>query len=174
MNKKLQFYLRRLHGITGIFPVGYFLLYHLREGASFSSSGMAYGLLLLWLPLLFHSLYGIFITYEGSMNICSYGYLRNYMYFLQRLTGIFIFIFLIGHVYLMKTGSFENTLFYNFFLFSGVVLAIFHFANGFFGFLIDMGATVGEKAQKVAVALSFVAFVIFAAYGIQKFFNFIQ
>lgn len=176
MTKKVrvfQFYLRRLHGITGIFPLGYFLLFHLKEGQTFMEKGIILSLLFLWLPLLYHSLYGLFITYEGGMNVCCYSYVRNYMYFLQRLTGVFIVLFLIFHIYLMKFGGYSGSYLDNFVLFSGVVISIFHLANGLFGFLMDMGITVGERAQKVAVGLSFLLFFILAIYGLTKYYNFV-
>ncbi len=169
----LQFYLRRLHGVTGIFPIGYFLLFHLKEGQTFAEKGFIVSLIFLWLPLLYHSLYGLFITYEGGMNVCCYSYVRNYMYFLQRLTGIMLIIFLSIHIYVMKFGSYDGSNLSNFILFSGVIVSIFHLANGFFGFLMDMGITIGEKAQKVAVGLSFVLFFILALYGITKYFSFV-
>ncbi len=174
MSKKLQFYLRRLHGVTGIFPLGYFLYYHLQNMSSLSSQNIILGFLFLWLPLLFHGLYGMYITYEGSINIGCYSYWRNYMYFFQRWTGIVIFIFLIWHVYIMKFSSFSAGGLNNFVLFAGVIIAIFHVANGIFGFLVDVGIVVGEKAQKVAVGISMIFFIIFAIFGIHKFYNFIQ
>jgi succinate dehydrogenase / fumarate reductase cytochrome b subunit len=174
MSKKSQFYLRRLHGVTGIFPLGYFLYYHLQSMASISSENILYAFIFLWLPLLYHSLYGMYITYEGSINIGCYSYWRNYMYFFQRWTGIFIFLFLIWHVYIMKFGSFSDTTLNSFILFCGVLMSIFHVSNGIFGFLVDMGLVVGDKAQKVAVGISMIFFIIFAFYGIHKFYNFIQ
>lgn len=174
MNKKLQFYLRRLHGITGIFPLGYFLYYHLQSMQSLSSGNILFSFIFLWLPLLFHSLYGMYITYEGSINTGCYGYWRNYMYFFQRWTGIFIFLFLIWHVYVMKFSNFSGTGLNNFILFSGVLVSIFHVSNGIFGFLVDMGIVVGEKAQKVAVGISMIFFMIFAIFGVHKFYSFIQ
>lgn len=172
-NNILQFYLRRLHGLTGIFPIGYFLLFHLKEGQTFAEKGVLLSIIFLWLPLLFHSLYGLFITYEGGINICCYRYVRNYMYFLQRLTGVVIIIFLVVHIYMMKFGSYDGSFFSNFTLFAGALIAIFHLSNGLFGFLMDVGITIGEKAQKVAVSLSFVLFIILAIYGITKYFSFV-
>ncbi len=171
--KILQFYLRRLHGITGIFPIGYFLLFHLKEGQTFAEKSVLLSIIFLWLPLVYHSLYGLFITYEGGMNVCCYNYIRNYMYFLQRLTGFLIIIFLFIHVYMMKFGSYDGSFLANFILFAGVLVSIFHLANGTFGFLMDMGITIGDKAQKVAVGISFVLFVILAVYGISKYFSFV-
>ncbi|MCX7990518.1 MAG: hypothetical protein N2999_00575 [Proteobacteria bacterium] len=173
MEKKIQFYLRRLHGITGIFPLGYFLFFHLKEGDSFSSRGLIFSLVFLWIPLLFHSLYGLYITYEGGMNLCCYRHLRNIMYFLQRWSGIFLIIFLGYHIYLMKSMTYSNLPLENFLLFSIVVVSIFHFSNGIFGFLVDYGITVGEKAQSVGVLISFIFFILFGIYGVIKFFNFV-
>ncbi len=173
MDKKLQFYLRRLHGLTGIFPLGYFILFHLKEGSSFSSEGFLYSLMLLWLPLIYHSLYGLYIVYEGGMNICCYRYLRNVMYFLQRWTGLFIIPILIYHIYTMKFGSFGNGVADNFILFFLVVISIFHLSNGIFGFLVDFGIAAGDKAQRVAVILSFVVFISLGLWGMVKFYQLI-
>lgn len=173
MGKKIQFYLRRLQGITGIFPLGYFLYFHLKDADAFSTKGIIFSLIFLWLPLIYHSLYGLYISYEGGMNICCYKYVRNFMYFLQRWTGIFIILFLAYHLYVMKTGAFNSSTINEFFLFTLVVLAIFHFSNGIFGFLVDYGITVGDKAQKVAVFISFVVFILFGLYGVIKYFNFV-
>lgn len=172
-NKILQFYLRRLHGITGIFPIGYFLLFHLKDGQTFAEKGVFLSIIFLWLPLLYHSLYGLFITYEGGMNVCCYRYIRNYMYFLQRLTGIMIILFLFVHVYAMKFGGYDGSELSNIILFGGVLISIFHLANGLFGFLMDLGITIGEKAQKVAVGMSFILFIFLAVYGITKYFSFV-
>ena len=172
-NSILQFYLRRLHGLTGIFPIGYFLLFHLKDGQTFAEKGILLSIIFLWFPLVFHSLYGLFITYEGGMNVCCYKYVRNYMYFLQRLTGVFIILFLVLHIYMMKFGSYDGSFFSNITLFSGALIAIFHLSNGLFGFLMDAGITIGEKAQKVAVSLSFVLFIILAIYVITKYFSFV-
>jgi len=173
VEKKLQFYLRRLQGITGIFPLGYFLYFHLKDGESFSSRGFIFSLIFLWLPLLFHSIYGLYITYESGMNICCYRYLRNFMYYLQRWSGLFIILFLSYHIYIMNFGTFKSSITNEFFLFALVIISIFHFSNGIFGFLVDYGITVGDKAQKVAVLLSFMTFIFFGVYGAIKFFNFV-
>ncbi len=173
MERKLQFYLRRLHNITGIFPLGYFLYYHLKAGETFSQIGSIFSFFFLWLPIIFHSLYGIYIIYEGDMNVCCYRYLRNFMYFLQRWTGLFIVIFLIYHIYLMKMGFFESQPLQNFLLFSLVVISVFHFSNGIFGFLVDYGITVGDRAQRVGVMLSFIVFLFFGVYGVIKFYRFV-
>lgn len=173
IDNKIQFYLRRLHGLTGIFPIGFFLFLHLKRNLTVTSEGFVFSLIFLWMPLFFHGLYGLIISYESSVNICCYRYLRNFMYFLQRWTGLFIFFFLSYHIYVMKKGVFSNNFLDEFLLFSFVIVSIFHFSNGIFGFLVDFGITVGEKAQKFAVIFSFFIFFLFGFYGAIKFLAFV-
>jgi succinate dehydrogenase / fumarate reductase cytochrome b subunit len=73
----------------------------------------------------------------------------------------------------MNFGTFKSSITNEFFLFALVIISIFHFSNGIFGFLVDYGITVGDKAQKVAVLLSFMTFIFFGVYGAIKFFNFV-
>jgi len=121
---KENFVLHKIHSLTGIIPVGYYLAQHLLLN-SFSIAGPdkfnavidffegipKYLLLILeicaiWLPLAFHAVYGIFIVDRSKGNYFSktYHWSQNRMYTLQRYTGLFLFAFLIYHV-LSTTGE---------------------------------------------------------------------
>ena len=58
----------------------------------------------IFLPLLFHSVYGIFISAEARPNVGNYGYGRNWFYIFQRVTGIFLFFFLLFHILNLRFG----------------------------------------------------------------------
>ncbi len=109
-----EFLLRRLHSLSGIVPIGFFLIEHL-----FTNSMAAYGRItfnehihfihalpyLLWLeilfifvPLAFHAIYGIYIAMTGKSNVREYPYMDNWRYSLQRITGYIAFVFIIVHL----------------------------------------------------------------------------
>ena len=58
----------------------------------------------IFLPLLFHSVYGIFISAEARPNVVNYGYGRNWFYIFQRVTGIFLFFFILFHILNLRFG----------------------------------------------------------------------
>ena len=86
--------LRRLHSLSGIIPIGGFLFFHLFENAFVLKGGgtwwketeftrnipfqIAVEALVLWIPILYHAIYGIVITATAQPN--DYPYERNYQY----------------------------------------------------------------------------------------------
>lgn len=113
-----NYFLHKLHSLTGIFPVGYYLVQHLFLNSMaavdpkyFNAVVYFFNVILpkpvLWamelffviLPLLFHSLYGFVITYHGKANIFRYRFRENFAYTMQRVSGVIIFFFLLFHVY---------------------------------------------------------------------------
>jgi succinate dehydrogenase/fumarate reductase cytochrome b subunit len=115
-----HFVLRKLHSLTGIIPIGAFLAFHLFENSLAGGlvhlgreewtrdvvmkiDGMPYVALLeifvIALPLLFHGIYGAIIWLEGRANPLRYGYARNWMYLVQRISGVVAFVFILTHVW---------------------------------------------------------------------------
>ncbi len=108
-----HFWLRRLHSLSGIVPVGGFLAFHLYENYSATKGAEAYNemthklqtlpfavameILVIALPLFFHGVYGLFITSTSRPNVISNPYVRNGMYSLQRVTGVVVFAFILFH-----------------------------------------------------------------------------
>lgn len=111
---KHHFLLRKLHSLSGVVPVGVFLIEHL-----ITNSMAAYGpekfnksvqfiadlpylplleIFGIFLPLAFHAIYGIKIAMSAEPNVSRYPYMANWRYFLQRLTGYIAFLFLIVHL----------------------------------------------------------------------------
>lgn len=106
---------RKIHSLTGVVPVGGFMLFHLWTNAKATSGreqfnhavddiahmpfvwALEWGLILL--PLAFHAVYGIWIALQGRQNFTRYTYGRNWMYFFQRLSGLVAFAFIGLHLY---------------------------------------------------------------------------
>lgn len=112
---------RRLHSLTGVLPVGAFLLFHLFEnlgalgGAEHYDAGIAKLASLLpqpyffavevgviAVPLLFHGLFGVFLALEGRPNVGAYPWRRNYFYVLQRVSGVLAMVYLAYHVLALR------------------------------------------------------------------------
>lgn len=119
--ESFHFLIRRLHSLTGLIPVGVFLVIHLSTNASILAPGKpgaefqhsverihGLGPLLvpveivgIFIPMLFHAIIGFQIIYSGQRNTLSYPYGGNIRYTLQRWTGIIAFFFILYHVWQM-------------------------------------------------------------------------
>ena len=194
-----SFLLRRLHSLSGIVPVGAFLFEHiLISNASAIGGPAAYarqvrflaGLPLVpalelfgvWLPILFHALYGFYIWYRGETNIADYPWTGNWMYTAQRWTGIVAFAYILWHTWTMRfTGvdlheypgaSFgkvqAEVLHTGLFLFYvvGLVCASWHFAYGIWLFCAKWGIVSGEKARKRFLVACIAFFFVMTGVGL--------
>lgn len=160
-----QFWLRKLHSATGFLFLGYFLCLHVRTQNSYQ--GVLARVLLLYLPLLFHLVYGLYITYEARPNGVRYAWVRNHMYLAQRVTGAALVAFVPIHLGAVKWGaSYADAGWHRAVWYVGLVSAVFHLSNGLFGTAVDWGVTVGPHSQRVMVGVSFVAFFVLAGYGL--------
>ena len=114
-----SFFLRRLHSLTGIVPVGAFLFEHVLISNSTAITGPdAYArqvsflanlplvffleLFGIWMPIAFHALYGFYIWYRGDGNTVEYPWTGNWMYTLQRWTGGIVFFYIVWHTWTMR------------------------------------------------------------------------
>lgn len=185
------FLLRKLHQITGIVPLGAFFFVHMFTNSKAMSGPKVFNdavgeihhipyllfieIFGIFLPLVFHSVYGIFISAEAKVNNFSYGYGRNWFYTFQRATGIFLFFFLLFHILNLRFGAIPGLVTYGnpvagnadqaFLLISqefqnagillfyilGVAATAWHLAYGIWLFAVDWGIVIGEKAQKYAL-----------------------
>jgi len=182
------FILRKLHQLSGIMPLGIFLLEHfytnskaLAGEAAFNGAvkdlqSIPYILLVetggIFIPLIYHAVYGLVITVEARPNNLHYPYARNWFYTIQRVTGIILFFFILFHVLNFRFGlipglntvsvahhpeqSFgivagEFRMIPIFIIYViGITCTVWHFANGIWLFLVDWGITIGERAQRLA------------------------
>src|SRR5687767_4171717 len=58
----------------------------------------------IFIPLIYHAVYGLVITIEARPNNLFYPYARNWFYLVQRLTGVILFFFIIFHVLNFRFG----------------------------------------------------------------------
>ncbi len=109
-----HFALRRLHSLSGIIPVGVFLLNHLlANSTAFLGAknfdhhiGIIHDLpwlvpieiVFIFIPLAFHALYGLVIAWQGKLNPGQYGYVDNWRYTLQRITAYITLVFVLIHL----------------------------------------------------------------------------
>ena len=56
----------------------------------------------IFLPLLYHSLYGFYIWYRGESNVGEYPWTGNWLYTSQRWTGMIAFFYIVYHTYYMR------------------------------------------------------------------------
>lgn len=188
-----DFVLRRLHSLSGIVPIGVYLIFHVmlanasvlggpeRFNAAVAAIGalpppilLALEVLVIYLPLLFHGLYGFVRVRSADLdNPLTHDWIGAYLYSLQRITGVIAFFFIGWHVYTTRVqyyfagqeisydlmhGMMTNPAKLAIF-FVGALSAVFHFTNGIWTFCITWGITVGRRAQRTLRAACLVGFV---------------
>src|SRR5580658_5465986 len=110
-----SFFWRKLHSLTGIVPIGAFLVEHIVSNFETVNGPLAYAKQVLFLnslplvrvlewvfifiPLAFHALYGVYIAFRGRANVNVYPWAGNWMYLWQRITGLIAFVYIIQHVW---------------------------------------------------------------------------
>lgn len=120
-----EFLIRRLHSLSGLIPVGAYMVVHLVTNATVLDSASAFqarvytihslgGLLpvvewgFIFIPILFHAILGVVIIRSGMPNSSTYNYGSNIRYTAQRITGMIAFFFILWHVFHMH-GWFHNS-----------------------------------------------------------------
>ena len=112
------FILHKLLSLSGVIPIGGFMAVHLvlnsyslRGETEFNTVVKTIGYLpfvglveigLIFVPLLFHAIYGLFVVAEmqgPGGNLSRYGYARNWLYTLQRWSGVIALLYIAFHVY---------------------------------------------------------------------------
>jgi succinate dehydrogenase / fumarate reductase cytochrome b subunit len=110
-----SFFWRKLHSLSGIIPIGAFLVEHIVSNFETWNGPLAYAKQVLFLnslplvrilewvfifiPLAFHALYGVYIAIRGRSNVNVYPWAGNWGYLWQRITGLIAFAYIIQHVY---------------------------------------------------------------------------
>jgi succinate dehydrogenase / fumarate reductase cytochrome b subunit len=201
-----SFFWRRLHSLTGIVPVGLFLIEHFISNAFATKGPGAYtkqveflssfpfvvGLELfgIWLPILYHSLYGFYIWYRGESNVGEYPWAGNWMYTSQRWTGAIVFFYMVWHTWHLRFsgvhlltypasafGKVQNELFGHplavAFYIVGIVCASWHFAYGLWLFAAKWGIAQGPIARRRWGYACFVIAVAFIAVGMVTMYSFL-
>ncbi|MDR3736973.1 MAG: succinate dehydrogenase [Acidobacteriaceae bacterium] len=200
-----SFLWRKLHSLLGIVPIGAFLVEHLLSNFEATKGAVAYGeqvrflnslpmvrvleWVFIFLPILYHALYGVYIWLRGKSNIVYYPFSGNWMYVAQRYTGLIALLYIGYHVAtqrflgvsLPENPAYAFTKVHNelanpFILFVYIVAMIavcWHFAYGVWLFAAKWGITPGELARKrfgyVCLALG----IVLAGVGIVGIFAFV-
>jgi len=206
------FVLRKLHQFTGIMPLFFFLLEHfytnskaLAGAADFNNAvhdlqSIPYILLVeiggIFIPLIYHAVYGLVITVEARPNNLYYPYARNWFYTIQRITGIILFFFITFHVLNFRfgliphlnnvsvahhpdqafdivAGEFRMVPIFIIYVI-GITATVWHLANGIWLFLVDWGITIGERAQKITGYACIAFGILLLAVGINAAVAFIR
>ncbi|MHC4210587.1 MAG: succinate dehydrogenase/fumarate reductase transmembrane subunit [Planctomycetota bacterium] len=193
--------LRRLHSLTGVFPIGVFLFPHLITNSTIIWArwlnsahhgdagvetfqhevnwihGLPFLVLIefgvLFVPIAFHALLGIWFALGAGSNVRHYGYEGNWRYTLQRITGYLGVIFIFMHITALRFGwtygglmpafvpeaaasstalhfqdSILSTLLMAAIYMVCVLSLVYHFANGLWTAALTWGLTVSVGAQR--------------------------
>jgi succinate dehydrogenase / fumarate reductase cytochrome b subunit len=202
MASNREFVSRRLHSLLGVIPIGLFLIVHLvvnhaategagqfQKAADFMESLPFVRILewvLIYLPLLFHAIYGLYIAFTATSNVGRMGFFRNWMYLLQRITGVITLIFIAWHVWETRIAMLFGTKlnfqmmqdilsspFMFVFYLIGILSAIFHFSNGLWSCFVSWGITVSPRSQRISTYVTLAIFVLLSIIGIQTLVAFV-
>jgi len=202
MATQRDFFYRRLHSLLGVIPIGVFLVQHLVVNhfavygeESFNKAAGFMGDLpfvlvletvIIYLPILFHAILGVYIVFVARNNVKRYGFFRNWMFYLQRITGVVTLVFIAWHVwetrvqigfgnaevnYSLMEGILTNPFMFWFYI-VGVLSTTFHFANGLWSFLVSWGITQSPRSQKIATYATLLVFLAISYIGVRTLIQF--
>jgi succinate dehydrogenase / fumarate reductase cytochrome b subunit len=188
-----SYLLRKLHSFTGILPVGAFLAEHFWSNSAALVSRAKYDatsqdlqtipfrLLVEWcgifLPMLFHGGYGVYIWWKGKSNVSAYPWVGNWLYTVQRCTGLIAFAYIGWHLYTERWlthgkstyASVEQDMqnpWYLAFFTVGVLASSFHLGAGIWNFACKWGLAATVRAQKAAGRFGALVGVAFGVVGV--------
>ena len=204
-----EFLIRRLHSLSGLVPVGAFMCVHLAANASVLAGSEVYQKsvdsiqslgpalpvvewVFIFIPILFHAIFGFVIIGGGLPNTGNYPLERNIRYTLQRATGMIAFVYIIYHMWHMHHygvtfggGNFDPehatssaaaalTLMHTIFYVVGMLSCVYHLANGLWTMGITWGVWTSPAAQRRADVLCSGFGVALAILGLSAVFGFNQ
>ncbi len=208
-----EFLLRRLHSLSGLIPVGAYMCVHLLTNATVLDSPATFqknvysihslGMLLpfvewafIFLPLIFHAVFGFVIIRSGLPNSSTYSNSSNVRYTLQRVSGMIAFLFIMWHVFHMHGwfhadvwvknvadklygaqfrpynaassagAALQVSLIVQVFYAIGILACVFHLANGLWTMGITWGVWTTPQAQRRANYISVAFGVALSAVGL--------
>lgn len=201
-----SFLWRRLHSLSGIVPVGAFILEHFLSNAFATNGPSAYAkqvkfltglpfadpwleIFFIYIPILYHAGYGIFIWLRGESNVDDYKYAANWFYTLQRYTGILVFAYILYHTWYMRfsgvhlfaapgaaygkvQAEFSSAAWVVPVYVIGIIAACWHFGYGIFLFCAKWGLVTGDRARKRAMGIGAAIAVLFAVMGLYTVYAF--
>lgn len=202
MSTNREFFYRKLHSLLGVIPVGAFLIVHLTVNYYATQGPEAYNtaahvmenlpfryfleITLIFLPLIFHAVYGLYIAFQAKHNTSTYSYFRNWLFRLQRTTGVIVLIFVTWHVWETRIAAalgaevnfdmmaevVSNPIALILYII-GITATTFHFANGLWSFAITWGITVSPRSQHIATYVTMGLFIALTYVGIHSILAFV-
>jgi succinate dehydrogenase / fumarate reductase, cytochrome b subunit len=172
-----SYFLRKLHSLTGILPVGAFLAEHFWSNSSALVSASRYNetsqelqtipfrIFVEWafifLPILYHGGYGVYIWLHGKSNVSQYPWVKNWLYSLQRYTGLIAFAYIGWHLYTERWLTHGKSTYAEValllqnpwalaFMVVGILASSFHLGVGIWNFLCKWGLAATARAQRAA------------------------
>jgi succinate dehydrogenase / fumarate reductase cytochrome b subunit len=138
---RLHFVLRRVHSITGVVPIGAYMLVHiffenafiLGGGAKFDQVPhaiahipipilLAIEITVLWAPILYHALYGFVVMAGADLGTAThFAYRNSLLYALQRVSGVVAFVFIAWHVYSLRLSFYFRGIEIDYALMNGIL-----------------------------------------------------
>lgn len=197
-----NFWLHRIHSLAGLLPIGGFVAFHFFENYSATRGAEHYNevahalqelpfslaleISVILVPILFHGIYGLFITATASPVAKSYR--RNWMYDLQRVTGVILFAYILFHLWTTRFVNLADHESVNLFAtmqavvrnrwllaftILGILSATFHLANGLWSFCIVWGITVSPRSQRLMEWVSLAVFAVLSIIGVRAIWAFV-
>lgn len=200
-----SFLWRKLHSLLGIIPIGAFLLEHLLSNFEALKGPVAYAQqvrflnalplvrvlewVFIFLPILYHGCYGVYIWLRGKSNVVYYPYAGNWLYVAQRWTGLISFAYIVQHVLRQRFlgADLPNNPGMAFHkvqveLSNPIMLAIYiiamiavcwHFAYGIWLFAAKWGITPGEKSRRRFGWVCLVFGIVLTIFGLSSIYAFV-
>lgn len=202
MVENREYFYRRLHSLLGVVPIGIFVVQHLivnhfivygeesfNKAAGFMGNlpfVLALEIFVIYLPLIFHAVLGVYIVLTAKNNVGTYRFARNWLFFLQRITGIITLIFVVWHVWQTRIqvalGNAEVNAqlmqdilqqpFYFWFYIISILAVVFHLANGLWGFAVSWGIAQSPRSQQIITYFTVLVFIVVSFIGIRTIFVF--
>ncbi len=200
-----SFIWRRLHSLLGVVPIGAFLLEHLLSNFEALKGPVAYAnqvkflnalplvRVLEWtfifIPILYHAVYGVYIWLRGKSNVVYYPYAGNWLYVAQRWTGAISFVYIIQHVLRQRflgvslpenpgaafhkvQVELSNPFMLAFYVIA-MIAVCWHFAYGLWLFAAKWGITPGTTARRRFGWVCLAFGVVLTVFGLSSIWAFI-
>ena len=203
MSQKQAYVNRKIHSLLGLIPLSIFLCFHLtvnfmatKGATAFNEAAGAVGnmpfrylleIVVIFVPLLLHGIYGVYIAYVSKNNVAQYSTCRNWNFYIQRISGVYLLVFVAVHVWQTRVQALFgqhvdfnmmeqillNPVWFAFYVL-GVICATYHLGNGIWLFCVSWGITVTPKSQKVFKVIGMAIFVLVTYIGIRSLLAFVD